>query len=99
MREDENMRIRLEIAEKPYNLTIKRSEEEMVRRAAKSIKDQIEELRRKHDASLVEYLSMAALLISIENETGKEKLSNSKELKDLEGLIDDLNEYLEVEQK
>lgn len=99
MREDENMRIRLEIAEKPYNLTIKRSEEEMVRRAAKSIKDQIEELRRKHDASLVEYLSMAALLISIENETSKEKLSNSKELKDLEVLIDDLNEYLEAEKK
>lgn len=99
MREDENMKIRLEIAEKPYNLTIKRSEEEMVRRAAKSIKDQIGELRHKHDASLVEYLSMAALLISIENETNKDKLSNSKELRDLDTLVDDLNEYLETEQR
>lgn len=99
MREDENMRIRLEIAEKPYNLTIKRSEEEMVRRAAKSIKEQIGELRRKHDASLVEYLSMAALLISIENETNKGKLASSKELRDLESLVEDLNEYLEAEQK
>lgn len=99
MREDENMRIRLEIAEKPYNLTIKRSEEEMVRRAAKSIKEQIGELRRKHDASLVEYLSMAALLISIENETNKDKLASSKELRDLESLVEDLNEYLEAEQK
>lgn len=99
MSDNSTMKIRVEIAEKPFSLTIKKDEEEIVRRAAKSIKDQINALRRKHDATLVEYLSMAALLISIENENNKEKLFFSKELRDIDAMIEDLNQYLGVDVK
>lgn len=92
--DSDSMRIRLEIAEKPFSLTIKRSEEEIVRRAAKRIKEEIGELRRKHDATLMEYLSMAALLIAIENEHGKERIKLSRELRDIEELAGDVEAFL-----
>lgn len=53
------MKIRVEIAEKPYRLTIPADEEEKVRRAAKHIKEEIDALKRNYDASLTEYLAMA----------------------------------------
>lgn len=94
----DSLRIRIEIAEKPFSLTIKRNEEEVVRRAAKRIKDEIGILRRKHDATLIEYLSMAALLIAIENENDKERLTFSRELRDIEGLTEELEQFLDDQQ-
>lgn len=85
------MKIRVEIAEKPYRLTIPADEEERVRRAAKHIRDQIENLKRNYDASLTEYLAMAAMRISIENEENKERLKMAPEalrLKDLATTLD-----------
>lgn len=102
MREDEKISITIEIAEKEYKMTVTRGEEEIVRRAAKSIKDQIEVLRRRHDpnlVSLVEFLSMAAFYISRENEINKQELASSRELRDLEALVTDLDEYLDQRQK
>ena len=73
------MKIRVEIAEKPYRLTIPADEEEKVRRAAKHIKEEIDALKRNYDASLTEYLAMAAMRISIENEENKERLEMAPE--------------------
>lgn len=88
------MKIRVEIAEKPYRLTIPAEDEERVRRAATRIKEQINELKKVHDASLTEYLAMAALRISIENEENKERLEMSPESLRLKALAGRLDRWL-----
>lgn len=87
------MKIRVEIAEKPYRLTIPAEEEERVRRAAKHIRDQIESLKRNYDASLTEYLAMAAMRISIENEESKERLRMAPETLRLKDLASELDRW------
>lgn len=89
------MKIRVEIAEKPYRLTIPAEEEERVRRAAKHIRDQIESLKRNYDASLTEYLAMAAMRISIENEENKERLRMAPEALRLKDLASELDRWAE----
>lgn len=89
------MKIRVEIAEKPYRLTIPAEEEERVRRAAKHIRDQIENLKRNYDASLTEYLAMAAMRISIENEESKERLRMAPEALRLKDLASELDRWAE----
>lgn len=89
------IKIRIEIAEKPYSLTILRQEEEIVRRAAKRIKERIEELKRKYEASLVDYLAMVAFGISLDNENNIEKLSLSAESRKIDELASELEEYID----
>lgn len=89
------MKIRVEIAEKPYRLTIPADEEERVRRAARHIKEQIDSLKRNYDASLTEYLAMAAMRISIENEENKERLEMAPEALKLKALASQLDEWTE----
>lgn len=91
------MKIRVEIAEKPYRLTIPADEEERVRRAAKHIKEQIDALKRQYDASLTEYLAMAAMRISIENEENKERLETAPEVLRLKALASQLDRWAETD--
>lgn len=90
------MKIRVEIAEKPYRLTIPAEEEEKVRRAARHIKEQIDALKRQYDASLTEYLAMAAMRISIENEENKERLEMAPEALKLKALAAQLDRWAEA---
>lgn len=90
------MKIRVEIAEKPYRLTIPADEEERVRRAAKHIRDQIENLKRNYDASLTEYLAMAAMRISIENEENKERMRMAPEALRLKNLASELDRWAAI---
>lgn len=89
------MKITVEIADKPYRLTVSADEEQKVRRAAGQIKRQIEALKREFDASLIEYLSMAAMRISIENEENKERLERGPEAFKLKALVSQLDEWVE----
>lgn len=91
------MKIRVEIAEKPYRLTIPADEEERVRRAARHIKEQIDSLKRNYDASLTEYLAMAAMRISIENEENKERLEMAPEALKLKALASQLDQWAEAD--
>lgn len=91
------MKIRVEIAERPYRLTIPAEEEEKVRRAAQRIKDEIAVLKKQYDASLDEYLAMAAMRISIENEEHKERLTLSPEALRLKALAGQLSRWIEEE--
>lgn len=91
------MKIRVEIAEKPYRLTIPADEEERVRRAARHIKEQIDSLKRNYDASLTEYLAMAAMRISIENEENKERLEMAPEALKLKALASQLDQWVETD--
>lgn len=93
MNKDE-IKIRVEIAEKLYNLTILRSDEEKVRRAAKRIKDESEKLKKRFDASLMDYLAMAAFNISLDNENNIEKLTASPESRCLEELNIQIEEFI-----
>lgn len=88
------MTIRVEIAERLYRLTIPPEDEERVRRAAKHIKTEIEGLKRTYEASLTEYLAMAAMRISIENEENKERLSMAPEALKLKALAAQLDEWV-----
>lgn len=88
------MTIRVEIAERFYRLTIPSDEEERVRRAAKHIKTEIEGLKRTYEASLTEYLAMAAMRISIENEENKERLTMAPEALKLKALAAQLEEWV-----
>ncbi len=91
------MKIRVEIAEKPYRLTIPADEEERVRRAARHIKEQIDALKRHYDASLTEYLAMAAMRISLENEENKERLEMAPEALKLKALVAELDQWAETD--
>lgn len=89
------MVIRVEIADKIYRMTINTDEEERVRKAALRIKNEIASLRKKFDTSYVDYLAMAALQISIENETNREKLEFSTERLRIEEITQELEAILE----
>lgn len=93
--EKTQMVIRVEIADKSYRMTINVEDEEKVRRAALRIKKEIAELRRKFDTSYVDYLAMAALQISIENETNYEKLLFSAERLQMEEMTKQIDAILE----
>lgn len=88
------MKITVEIADKPYRLTISADEEQKVRRAAEQIKRQIAKLKREFDATLIEYLSMAAMRISIENEENKERLERGPEAFKLKALVSQLDDWV-----
>jgi cell division protein ZapA (FtsZ GTPase activity inhibitor) len=92
------LKIKVEIAEKPYRLTIAADEEEIVRRAALRIKTEIASLRKRHDASLADYLAMAALRIAIENEEQREQHVSSPQALRLKSLTSQLDKWLEEEQ-
>lgn len=88
------MTIRVEVAEQFYRLTIPADEEERVRRAAKHIRTEIEALKHRYEASLMEYLAMAAIRISIENEENKERLTMAPEALKLKALAAQLEEWV-----
>lgn len=88
------MKITVEIADKPYRLTIAADEEQKVRRAAEHIKAQISTLKREFDATWIEYLSMAAMRISIENEENKERLERGPEAFKLKALVSQLDDWV-----
>lgn len=97
--ENRKLVIKVEIADKVYRMTINSDEEEKVRRAARRIKDEIALLRKKFETSYVDYLAMAALQISIENEANIEKLTFSTERLMIEEMSQELEEMLNNKQE
>lgn len=89
------MKIRVIIADKPFSITITPPEEEIVRRAAKKINDDIALSRRKFDAPTFDHLAMVALLTSIENEKNKEKYHYSIDRLELEELARSVDSVLD----
>ena len=79
---DETFTINLYIAEKHYPLRIKRSEEELVRKAAKLINDKIAQYRGLYNVEeagleLRDLLAMAACQIAIEAIKNSEKTDDT----------------------
>ncbi|MEF9949777.1 MAG: cell division protein ZapA [Mucinivorans sp.] len=90
------MKIRVLIADKPFSIDIEATNEEVVRRAAKKINQQIEASRRRYDTTTFDHLAMAAFKISIENEVNKEKFKYSIERLEIEELAKTLEDELKV---
>lgn len=94
---DNKFRIHVEIAGKEYGLWIERSEEEMVRSAAKQLRRKLSQYRNtytKHHSSERDFLAMAALQLSIENLQWKEKNDTRPFTDTILRATHDLEEYL-----
>lgn len=98
MREKDKMDIRVEIADKFYRISIDSNEEEKVRRAARRINEEIKKMRQKYETTFVDYMAMAALIISIENETNKERLEFSSERLRIKELTAELDKILQEDE-
>lgn len=81
------------IADRPYPLKIKKSEEEGVRKAAKEINEKVKQFQQVYAAKdKQDYLAMSALMYAVQNidNQNKSKLEKSnfeEELKNLEELL------------
>lgn len=96
---DDTFTINLYIADKHYPLRIKRSEEELVRKAARLINDKIA-LYRNHfkvedsDLELKDLLAMAACQIAIQALKAEERSDSSPIAESIIQLNKELEEYL-----
>lgn len=74
--DDNKFLIHIEIAEKSYGIWIKREEEQVVREAAKSIRNKMLQYRQRYaksDVDVKDLLAMVALQLSINNLQLKDK--------------------------
>lgn len=96
---DETFTINLYVAEKHYPLKIKRSEEELVRKAAKLINDKIAQYRGLYNVEesgleLRDLLAMAACQIAIEAIKNSEKTDDTAFYKSVIQLNKELEDFL-----
>lgn len=72
MAEEETININLIIADRPYPLKIKQSEEEDIRIAAKEINQKVKDFQQSYSAKdKQDYLAMCALMFAVENMASK----------------------------
>lgn len=96
---DETFTINLYIADKHYPLKIKRSEEELVRKAAKLINDRIDLFRNRFNMEesgleLKDLLAMAACQIAIDAVRASESADDGAFSKSVTQLNKELEEFL-----
>ena len=96
---DETFTINLYIADKHYPLRIKRSEEELVRKAAKLINDKIAQYRNHFNSEdsgleMKDLLAMAACQIAIEAVRASEATDTSAFSKSVMQLNKELEDFL-----
>jgi len=94
----EEFKIQLRVADKVYPIFIKRSEEGLYRKAAKAINDKIFRYSSRFTGTELgtkDFLSMAAVHISVENQFMKQKEDTSPLLERIELLDKELEAYLQ----
>jgi len=98
MPEKDEFRIQLRVADKPYPIFCKRSEEELYRKAARAINDKISRYSSRFSAGKLEwkdFLVMTAIHFSVENLLLKQKEDISPLLERVEMLDTELEQYLQ----
>ncbi|MGW8315365.1 MAG: cell division protein ZapA [Bacteroidales bacterium] len=92
---DEQLSIKVQIAERFYPLKIKRQDEEKIRKAAKMINDKVLQYKQRYtDKDAQDFMAMAALQFVI-NLLDCERQQNVVSLeKELEGLSSELDDLL-----
>lgn len=92
---DDKLSIRINIGDKYYPLRIERNEEEIIRKAAKTINDKLTQYRGKYsERDMVDLLAMTALQYTkkyIENELNNDLAVFNEELKQINT---ELEEYI-----
>lgn len=91
---DEQLSIKVQIAERFYPLKIKRQDEEKIRKAAKMINDKVLQYKQRYtDKDAQDFMAMAALqfVINLLDCEGQQNVvSLEKELEGLSSELDDL---------
>ena len=88
--------IKVNIAGRTYPLTIERSEEEMIRKAADKINASIKDLKENYAVKdIQDLLAMTALQISTTSNTISKEVSDDKVANALKTLDKELSDFLE----
>ena len=97
MPDNDEFKIQLRVADKVYPIFCKRSEEGLFRKAATAINDKIFQYSSRFSGTKLEskdFLTMAAIHVSVENLLLKQKEDTSPLLERIECLDKELEEYL-----
>lgn len=87
--------IKVTIAGRTYPLTIERSEEEKIRKAADNINSNIKQLQENYAVKdIQDLLAMTALQISTQALGESKELENEKLLEELESLEKEIDQHL-----
>ena len=88
--------IKVNIAGRPYPLTIERSEEEMIRKAADNINASIKDLKENYAVKdMQDLLAMTALQLSTKSNTISKEVEDDKVANELKTLDKELSDFLE----
>jgi len=98
MQDNDEFKIQLKVANKPYPIYCKRSEEELYRKAAKAINDKLSQYSANFAAAKLEwndFLVMTAIHFSIESLLLKKKEDISPLMESVERLDEELERYIQ----
>ena len=88
--------IKVNIAGRTYPLTIERSEEEMIRKAADNINASIKDLKENYAVKdMQDLLAMTALELSTKSNTISKEVEDDKVANELKTLDKELSDFLE----
>lgn len=88
--------IKVNIAGRTYPLTIERSEEEMIRKAADKINESIKDLKENYAVKdIQDLLAMTALQLSTKSNTISKEVDDDKVANELKTLDKELSDFLE----
>ena len=88
--------IKVNIAGRSYPLTIERSEEEMIRKAADNINESVKNLKEDYAVKdIQDLLAMTALQLSTKSNTISKEVDNDKVANELKTLDKELSDFLE----
>ena len=88
--------IKVNIAGRTYPLTIERSEEEMIRKAADNINASIKDLKENYAVKdIQDLLAMTALQLSTKSTTISKEVDDDKVANELKTLDKELSDFLE----
>ena len=88
--------IKVNIAGRTYPLTIERSEEEMIRKAADNINESIKDLKENYAVKdMQDLLAMTALQLSTKSNTISKEVEEDKVSDELKALDNELSDFLE----
>ena len=88
--------IKVNIAGRTYPLTIERSEEEMIRKAADNINASINDLKENYAVKdMQDLLAMTALQLSTKSNTISKEVDDDKVANELKALDKELSDFLE----
>ncbi len=94
---DERFKINLQVAGKYYPLTILRSEEEKIRKAAKLINEKVERYKKQFDSGdNADYIAMAAVQLVVQLVEIQDKVDVSPIMDTLRNLDQELEKIPEI---